>query len=117
VFRWLKANLPEPVRDSVDWVARRGETPGWDIQYRDESGELIAVEVKASTLSKFTTLEVTSNEWEAAQTKGNHYRLALVTNAGSPEQRLGFMKRPVMVVQPAVSETDQGPSTLLRGHP
>ena len=31
---------------NIRWVARQGLTPGWDIEYEDGAGELIAVEVK-----------------------------------------------------------------------
>ena len=34
-----------PVRIDIRWVAREGETPGWDIQYIDANDEIVAVEV------------------------------------------------------------------------
>jgi hypothetical protein len=41
---------------NVRHVAADGETPGWDIEYRDANGELNAMEVKAASGSAFPLL-------------------------------------------------------------
>ena len=35
VYRWLRRHLAEDERGISDWVARRGQFPGWDIEYVD----------------------------------------------------------------------------------
>jgi hypothetical protein len=66
-------------------VARRGETPGWDIEYTDSSGELIGVEVKGTILSKFSSVELTANEWLAASRVRKQFHLYLVARALSKD--------------------------------
>lgn len=83
VYRWLRTYLPEAERESVDWLAQRGETPGWDIQYLKANGQLIAVEVKGTVLSRFTDIELTANEWAAAERLGVNYWLYLVAKCST----------------------------------
>lgn len=85
-FKWLEQNLKE-VKE-LRWVAREGLTPGWDIQYKDLSGTLHAVEVKGSTGAAFTTFELTANELSAANAMGNTYWLMLVADCFSSNPRV-----------------------------
>lgn len=62
VYRWLFDTLSAAERDTLDWVAQRGESPGWDIAYVSADGRQVVVEVKATTLARFAAVEVTSNE-------------------------------------------------------
>jgi hypothetical protein len=95
VFRWLQGTLPAESRDSIDWIAQRGETPGWDISYVDHpSGHLVAVEVKATVLARFSALEMTVNEWRAAQQLGERYVLALVAGVGTSSPRVSMLRNP-----------------------
>jgi hypothetical protein len=87
VVEHLKATLHESLRASVKWLAKLGETPGWDIQYTDREGNLIKVEVKSTTCEGFQAFEMTDNEVKAAEQHRDHYHLYLVANCLSPERR------------------------------
>jgi len=87
VFEHLKATLSEAQRTSLRWVARDGETPGWDIQYLDRDGGLVRVEVKSTTTTEFQAFEMTANEVRAATLHGKHYHLYLVANCRVPGRR------------------------------
>lgn len=52
---------------NVRWLARDGITPGWDLQYDDAAGDSIAVEVKGTTGPVFGSVDITGNEWSAAE--------------------------------------------------
>lgn len=60
-------------------MAREGLKPGWDIQYCDD-GELTAVEVKGTGGPLFASVEVTAQEWRAAESFGERYWLYLVAD-------------------------------------
>ena len=94
VLEHLRKTFSSRGRDSLRWVAQEGETPGWDISYEDDDGQLIAVEVKGTTLSRFSSLEMTRNEWSAAERMGSRYVLALVVRAASSKASLAFMQNP-----------------------
>lgn len=94
VYHWLRDNRPGVVRDSVDWLAQRGETPGWDIEYIDQSGARIAVEVKGTTVLRFPSIELTANEWKAAGTERDKYIVALVTSAFAQQPCIAMLTDP-----------------------
>ena len=94
VYHWLRDNRPGVVRDSVDWLAQRGETPGWDIEYTDQSGARIAVEVKGTTVARFTSIELTANEWKAAGAERDKYMIALVTSAFAQQPGIAMLRDP-----------------------
>jgi Domain of unknown function (DUF3883) len=93
IYLWLEKTLPEEGKRLLDWVARRGETPGWDIEYK-HSGDRVAIEVKATTVSRFTSITVTSNEWDAAKSNGKSYGIALVVKAMSPRPGITILWDP-----------------------
>ena len=64
----------------VRWLARDGETPGWDITALNDKGETIYIEVKASIGPKIDGLLITANEWMAALEHGSRYHIYLVTD-------------------------------------
>jgi len=80
VFLHLTDKLSDLEARDVRWVAREGQTPGWDIQYIDASEELMAIEVKGTSASAFTSVELTEGEWNAAQALGGQYCLFLVAD-------------------------------------
>ena len=94
VLKHLRERLSGRGRDSLRWVAREGKTPGWDISYEGDDGQLVAVEVKGTTLSRFPSLEMTSNEWSAAERMGSQYVLALVVGVCSNKTRVALMQDP-----------------------
>jgi Holliday junction resolvase-like predicted endonuclease len=78
----------------IRWVADEGKTPGWDIEYRDANGESIKVEVKSSQSKTITSVELTVNEWRAAEEHRSKYRLALVGSCLSLEPVIEFVDDP-----------------------
>jgi len=94
IARQLQEMLPVKCRSTVDWLAGRGETPGWDISYLDGDGKPVAVEVKATTLARFSSIEMTANEWRAAEEHGERYVLALVVRACTDSCRVAFLRNP-----------------------
>ncbi|MGO9274803.1 MAG: DUF3883 domain-containing protein [Terriglobia bacterium] len=85
VLKHLKDTLSGAAKKSLDWPASRGESPGWDIQYRDSRGREVAVEVKGTTTPSFSNVEVTGNEWQAACRLGRRFCLYLVARCLSKE--------------------------------
>lgn len=87
VFQYLQETLSSDLLPSLDWVASKGVKPGWDIQYEDSENNIIAVEVKSTTASKFQTVEITANELESAIKKGKHFHMYLLANCMNPNKR------------------------------
>ena len=95
IFRYLSDQLNEFGGKDIRWVAREGETPGWDIQYFDANDEVVAIEVKGTSASAFTSVELTEGEWNAARNLGGQYWLFLVADC------LGFSPKIQAVQNPA----------------
>jgi len=68
--------------------AAKGETPGWDIDYRDPAGVLHRVEVKGTVGAAFTTLDLTANELRAARQHADAYWIFLVVNCLTDRPRI-----------------------------
>ena len=49
-------------KSTIRWRAQEGYTPGWDIEYADERGNIVAIEVKGTTGYAFPNVELTGNE-------------------------------------------------------
>ncbi|PPQ14916.1 hypothetical protein CV770_34395 [Bradyrhizobium sp. AC87j1] len=79
----------------VRWLARDGETPGWDITSRNAAGETIYIEVKASVGPKIDTLLITANEWAAALVHGPRYYIYLVTDVLKEAPVIEIIEGPV----------------------
>jgi hypothetical protein len=94
VYRWLTENLPETQRNTVVWRARKGDTPGWDIEYTGPAGERVAVEVKGTSGNSFPSLEITANEWESANRLRGLYRLCLVVSCLGASPTLAWIDDP-----------------------
>jgi len=77
------------------WLANEGETPGWDIQYFDNDRNLIRVEVKSTEAKTLTSIELTANEWRAANEHQATYKLALVGSCLSKEPIIELVDDPV----------------------
>ena len=93
VFDMLKKTLSPSERSSLRWVAKEGEQPGWDLQY-GEDPNLTAIEVKGTTAAKFPTLEITANEWIAAEALRERYWLYLVADCLSLRPRIQKLQDP-----------------------
>jgi hypothetical protein len=64
----------------IRWISDEGLTPGWDIQYEDNNGEIVAIEVKGTSGPLFGSIDITVGEWNAAVGKADRYWLYLVAN-------------------------------------
>jgi hypothetical protein len=98
VFEHLRKTLPPSEAATLRWVAASGERPGWDIEYVS-SGELIAVEVKATGGPAFLSFELTGNEWAAATRLGAAYRLVLVAHVTTRAPQLQIIEDPAALVR------------------
>lgn len=70
---------------------------GYDLEATREQ-EILYVEVKSSV--SFTTPELTSSEWTAAQAKGPQYVLAVVDFYGADSQSLWYVRDPAATSTP-----------------
>lgn len=84
--------------DDLRWIAREGEKPGWDIQYRD-SNNLKCIEVKGTAGKAFLNVEVTRNEWNACEAKGHNYSLYLVADCLSTQPKIQIIENPFLLYQ------------------
>lgn len=71
-----------------------GETPGWDIDYRDAAGTLQRVEVKGTTAAAFSGIEFTANEMNSAKANGPAYWLCLVAGCETKTPRVQMIQDP-----------------------
>jgi hypothetical protein len=92
VVRHLNRGLG--ARVSVRHVAGEGDTPGWDIEYLSEAGELNAVEVKATTASMFLNFQLAAGELSAAKDLGEKYWVYLVSDCLTARPRLQVVNDP-----------------------
>ncbi len=91
-LKYLASMDPQP-EEIVD-VAGRGETPGWDLEYVAANGTRYFVEVKGTAGARFPEIEVSANEWAAARSKGDRYRLMLVANCLCERPVIQFVDAP-----------------------
>jgi len=89
----LRKILSPEEAETIKWRADKGEMPGWDIDYRS-GGQLFAVAVKSTVGPSFLSIELTANEWRAAQRLGANYRLALVADVASTSPRIECLDDP-----------------------
>ncbi len=97
VLKYLRENFASISK--LRWVAGEGETPGWDIEYIDTHDELIRIEVKSTQSKTISAVELTANEWQAAEAHGDNYQLALVASCLTPEPKIQFVRNPFAVSQ------------------
>jgi hypothetical protein len=95
--------------------AAKGEFPGWDITSYGADGKPIFIEVKASIGKVISTIDITANEWAAAQHEQHRdcYHLYLVTEALSKTPRIevlqapyGYVSRGELALDPSVYQLD-----------
>ena len=94
ILNHLKETLPSKESTTLKWNAQKGETPGWDIQYMQADGTVVAIEVKSTTGQKFPSIELTANEWSAAESLGSNYWLALVSQVMTDEPIIDLIANP-----------------------
>lgn len=71
-----------------------GETPGWDIDYRDAKGLLQRVEVKGTIAAAFASIDLTANEMKAAKEHAAQYWLCLVAECETKQPKIQLIQNP-----------------------
>lgn len=94
VYNYLKTHLPIEERDSIEWLAKKGEKPGYDIRFFTTHGNEMCIEVKGTTAGGFNSFEITSNEWGAAKKHRKNYHLYLVADC------LGYSPKIQIITNP-----------------
>lgn len=97
VFMQLQERIQQ-IGAKLKWVARDGLKPGWDIQYQDQQGQLVAVEVKGTSGTGFASIELTRREWAAARKLRDRYWIFLVADCLSTVPRIQEIKDPVQMI-------------------
>jgi len=77
--------------------AAQGETPGWDIDYRDAGGVLHRVEVKGTVAAAF--IDLTANELRAAQKHRDGYWIYLVAGCMGPQPSIQRICHPASLLE------------------
>ena len=85
VFEWEKERLLsrgfQELSNRVEWVAKKGEKPGYDIRSFNEDGSDRFIEVKSTKAKQHESITITENEWQTARnSKLGTYFLYFVTN-------------------------------------
>jgi hypothetical protein len=117
VKRHLEATLPPDLRATVRHHAADGKTPGYDLSYGDGKS-LVAVEVKGSVQAVVGSIELTANEWRAAQDLGDRYHLYMVGGVHSNRPMLEVVEnaaarlrvRPSVYTAHPIEQDRSGPS-------
>jgi hypothetical protein len=99
VCEWLRSALPEAEADKIVWVASLGETPGYDIEDRRDTGAVLGYEVKATNGTRFLDIELTANELRAAKLMGERYFLVLVAEAESQSPQIQLVRNPAKMIE------------------
>ncbi|MBY5418886.1 MrcB family domain-containing protein [Rhizobium leguminosarum] len=86
-------------RDAVQWLAKEGKTPGWDITSINQAGEEIFIEVKSSVGPNVTGLLMTANEWLAAAEHGDRYYIYIVTDVMQRRANIEVIRNPARLVK------------------
>ena len=103
-LRYFKDRSDSERWTKVRWIAYEGGKPGWDIQFMDESGSIVAVEVKSTVSDRFSYFELTENEWNQAKKLGDHYWLALVAKVLTGDPKIQILENPISVVESGQAE-------------
>lgn len=82
----MSAKIPNIKANQVEHVA--DQKLGWDIQYKNENGDLVRVEVKGSTAPKFSSFELTINELKSLQEHKDKYHFYLVGSCLSNNRKV-----------------------------
>src|SRR5205085_5140875 len=96
--QFLRDNAERLGAKNIRWVAQEGSTPGWDLQYENQEGDVVAVEVKGTTGPHFGSIDVTSGEWNAATTLGHRYWLYLVANCCTKRPVIQRLQNPAQLL-------------------
>jgi Domain of unknown function (DUF3883) len=96
VLRFLEAKRPR--LSKLRWVSDEKEQPGWDIEYFDQA-RCIAVEVKGTSADRFVSVDLTANEWRAAEQLRERFWLYLVARCTSLAPQIQTIQDPWGLLQ------------------
>lgn len=82
---------------NVRWHSSEGELPGYDLSY-ENGGEHNVVEVKGTAGDSFPAIELTTNEWRAAQEIGERFWLYLVASCETSTPRFQAIRNPAALL-------------------
>ena len=85
-------------KKSLRHHAAEGDTPGYDISYR-EAGKKIGVEVKGTGAESFGNFELTQGERETAEKMGARYRVWLVAGVRSTSPVMEVVRNPARMLE------------------
>jgi hypothetical protein len=94
IFRRLQGLVATGKIRELHWRARDGETPGWDMDYVTEDGDVVCVEVKGTTGASFSSVDVTAQEWAQAKERGGSYHLHLVSRVLTDKPKFRVLADP-----------------------
>lgn len=94
----LRASLPAKAVRTLRRARSRRAPASWDLEYRDASGERVAILVRASRTALFEAVDVSAAEWDAARRLGTRYWLFLVAGLMS-NPRISRVQNPAGQVQ------------------
>jgi hypothetical protein len=96
--KYLVDNAASLGAKNIRWMSKQGLTPGWDMQYEDHAGKVIAVEVKGSAGPRFANIDLTAGEWRAAGELGDRYWLFLVADCCGRYPQVQRLQNPAKLV-------------------
>jgi hypothetical protein len=102
--RFLLEHSEEMGASKIRWIAREGLTPGWDLQYENGKGDVIAVEVKGTTGPLFGSIDITVGEWNAALAMADRYWIYLIANCCGTEPIVQRMQNPGRLLEAGEAE-------------
>ena len=91
VLKWLRDQVDAELRDKIIHIAETGATPGWDIESRIKIPHDV-YEVKATNGKRFPAIEITANEWAAAERLRGAYNLVLVAECEKAHATIQVIK-------------------------
>lgn len=99
VIKHLIGTLSEEENQSLCWVSREGITPGWDIEYVAASGQPVKIEVKGTEGKIFPSIDISGNEWEAAEEHRASYWLYVVTECITSNPQIAKINDPYTMAE------------------
>jgi hypothetical protein len=102
--RFLFEHAEKLVAKNIRWISQEGLTPGRDLQYENDDGQVIAVEVKGTTGPVFGSVDITTGEWNAAVALADRYWLYLVANCCGTEPKDQPIQNPARLLSDGVAE-------------
>lgn len=99
VIKHLIGTLSEEENQSLCWVSKEGITPGWDIEYVAASGQPFKIEVKGTEGKIFPSIDISGNEWKAAEEQRASYWLYVVTECSSSNPHIAKINDPYSMAE------------------